>query len=214
MEMLPVLERAQVNSYLSCPAELLQIMLWASYLSRTGADEGGHSWTISGHDQSLELMSKARSFDVRAWAARVRGISAHDDFDSRLHVASAHKAAICLYLHRAVPWRNLLQEQEIDQLTADIIQHLSHIQPGNHLLKSTSWPAFIAGAESRDRRQRVWILEHLSALWEMLPWGYLHTEVEMLTSIWATEKGDCEVGDAQSGWLHQLKSRGKDWIVV
>lgn len=214
MELLPVLERAQVNSYLSCPAELLQIMLWASHLSRSDSMEAGQFSTAYVCEKSLELMQNARSFDVRAWAARVRGISAHDDFESRLHVASAHKSAICLYLHRAVPWRSLLDNEEIAHLTTDIIRHLSHIQPGNHLLKSTSWPAFIAGAETRDRRQRVWILEHLSALWEMLPWGYLHTEVEMLNTIWDAENRDGNSASQDRGWLHQLKCLGKDWIVV
>ncbi|EFR03821.1 acriflavine sensitivity control protein acr-2 [Nannizzia gypsea CBS 118893] len=164
-DVLPLLERAEANSYMSCPAFLLHVMLSASHLSNvekiTGYEE----------EQARYLMERASTFNTNTWAASVQGISSHNDFESRAHVASAHKSAVCLYIHQAVPSANLMDECSRKAMVEDIIGHLSFILPGNLLLKGTSWPTFIAGAESRDPAQRAWIVARLNDLWEILPWA-------------------------------------------
>ncbi|GBF61890.1 acriflavine sensitivity control protein [Trichophyton mentagrophytes] len=205
LDVLPLLERAEANSYMSCPAFLLQIMLSASHLSNLDVI------TCFEEEQAGYLMERARTFNIDAWAASVQGISSHNDFESRVHVASAHKSAVCLYIHQAVPSANLMDDDNRKRIVEDIIGHLSFILPGNLLLKGTSWPTFIAGAESRDPAQRAWIVARLNDLWEMLPWGYVHTAIEMLKAVWAMEDTAAET---TGGWLKKLKGLGNDWIVV
>ncbi|KAF3481384.1 acriflavine sensitivity control protein acr-2 [Arthroderma uncinatum] len=205
LDALPMLERAEANSYMSCPAFLLQIMLSASHLSSLD------KVTTLEEEQAFYLMKRAQSFGIHAWAASVQGISSYNDFDSRVHVATAHKSAVCLYIHRAVPSASLLDKSSIKATINDIIWHLSFILPGNLLLKGTSWPTFIAGAESHDPEQRAWVVARLHALWEILPWGYVHTAIEMLRTTWAAEDLATEL---TGGWLQRLKALGNDWIVV
>ena len=210
MKLLKMLERGEMNSYLSCPAQLLQIILRASLVSRTF----GNSATIPQqlNRYGLQLMNEADSFNVRAWATSVQGITSQNDYESRMHVASAHRSAISLYVNRAVSGGSLLDENDVKRLVADIIHHLSFIRAGNHLLKSTSWPAFIAGVETTDTEQQNWVIEHLAALWGMLPWRYIHTAVEMLGIIWQQSR-------VRSGGIHRsedwrLRFIRNDWIVV
>ncbi|KAF4533954.1 Acriflavine sensitivity control protein acr-2 [Lasiodiplodia theobromae] len=215
---LPLLERAESNSYLSCPAVLLQIMLLASYLS------GGQSTSATEEQQqplSLEaeaaaLLQRAQSFDVHAWAQGVQGISSdHDDFESRVHVASAHKSAICLYIHRAVPTAVLLDGEQTEMLVSDVIGHLALIGRDDNLIKGTAWPTFVAGAETADPARRAWIADRLVMLWRIMLWGYLPTALETLHVIWGTDD-DCPNGEAgvREGWLQKLKRLGIEWMIV
>lgn len=211
-----MLERGELNSYLSCPASFLQTILLASHFSRPVDDFSFDDPKATKNYQlqhGLELMEKVNSFDLSAWAAGVQGLALQNDYRSRLHVASAHRSAICLYINRVVSEGALLDESGVRTLVADIIDHLSRIRPGNHLLKSTSWPTFIAGIETKDPTQQRWAVEHLSALWGMLPWGYLHTAMEMLGMMWQSGKDHSVHGVAErDGWPRHLL--GKDWIVV
>lgn len=211
-----MLERGELNSYLSCPAGFLQVILLASRFSRPVHDPSRDGSQVAGENQiqrCLELMDKVNSFDLSAWAAGVQGLASQNDYRSRLHVASAHRSAICLYINRAVSSGALLDESSVKTLVVDIIDHLSFIRPGNHLLKSTSWPTFIAGIETRDPKQQRWVVEHLSALWGMLPWGYIHTAMEMLAMMWRSDKEHGVNGMIdRKGWPNLLF--GKDWIVV
>lgn len=216
LKLIEMLERGELNSYLSCPAGFLQVILLASHSSRPAKDSpiSDPEMARKNHLQhGLELMEKVNSFDLNAWAAGVQGLALQNDYRSRLHVASAHRSAICLYINRVVSSGALLDETSVKTLVADIIDHLSLIRPGNHLLKSTSWPTFIAGIETKDRVQQQWAVEHLSALWGMLPWGYLHTAMEMLGMMWRSDKDHPgnRVTEGE-GWPRLLS--GKDWIVV
>lgn len=211
-----MLERGELNSYLSCPAGFLQIILLASHFSRSVQDsllnrsQGDSDYQLQ---RGLELMNKVNSFNLSAWAAGVQGLALQNDFRSRLHVASAHRSAICLYINRAVSSGALLDETGVKILVTDIIDHLSHIRPGNHLLKSTSWPTFIAGIEARDSKHQRWAVEHLSALWGMLPWGYIHTAMEMLAMTWRLDlENRANRAIDRENWPRLLF--GKDWIVV
>ena len=208
------LERAEANSYMSCPAALLQIMLSASLLSESDPEEssGKEQLTTDRKTQhARNLMQQAESFDINAWAASVQGISLHNDLESRVHVGLAHKSAVCLYIHRAVPFANLLDEDSVETHVHKITHNLSFILPGDRLLKGTSWPTFIAGAESKDPEQQAWVVERLYILWEALPWGYVHTAIEMLQTIWRMKDPN---GPSATSWLQKFKALGNDWIVV
>ena len=62
-ELLPVIKRVEVNSYLSCPPELLQTILHASLLSyETPCTDGSHSASVA--DQALRLIDEALAFVI------------------------------------------------------------------------------------------------------------------------------------------------------
>ncbi|KAL1959932.1 hypothetical protein VTO42DRAFT_600 [Malbranchea cinnamomea] len=219
VDVLSILERAEANSYMSCPAVLLQIMLSASLLS--GLGDGAalpgpeHLSTAYRAEQAFHLMQKAQSFDVHQWAASVQGVASYGDFEGRVHVALAHRSAVCLYINRAAPFAGLLDEQGVEEHVRTVTRNLSFIRPGDPLHKGTSWPMFIAGAESEDPEQQAWVVEALYMLWETLPWGYVQTAVEMLETIWRLKDSSCNTPAKKAGsWLQEFKALGNDWIVV
>lgn len=217
LNVLPMLERAEANSYMSCPAMLLQIVLSTSHLSdqRRGIiSEEGQDPTNPRIEEASRLMDRTQSFDVHAWARRVQGISSHNDFESRLHIALAHKSAVCLYINRAVPSARLLDKDDIDILVQNIIDNLSSILPGDPLLKGTCWPTFMAGAESEGPERQDWIVTRMYVLWEILPWGYLRNTLGILRTIWGLKDNPDPRAKDADGWLQKLKAMGKEWIVV
>ncbi|KAL1620348.1 hypothetical protein SLS54_006132 [Diplodia seriata] len=215
---LPLLERAESNSYLSCPSVLLQIMLSASYLSSGVHSTPSEASSLA--EEAAALLSRAQAFDIHAWAQGVQGISSQhaDDFESRVHVASAHKSAICLYIHRAVqPTAHLLDAIQIEALVADVIHHLALIGRDDSLIKGTAWPTFVAGAESEEPERRAWVADRLVMLWRIMLWGYLPTALETLQALWSTDGVVCPVDGvrgAKEGWLQKLKRLGIEWMIV
>ncbi|KAK2768720.1 hypothetical protein FQN54_000576 [Arachnomyces sp. PD_36] len=215
---LPMLERSEVNSYMSCPAVLLQVVLSASHLSdQQGSvisEEEDQDPIDNEVEEASRLMEKAQSFDVHAWSARVQGISSHNDFESRLHIALAHKSAVCLYINRAVPSAKLLNYYSIQALVQNIIDNLSSILPGDPLLKGTCWPTFMAGAESESPELQKWVVTRIYVLWEILPWGYLRNTLGILRMIWGLKDNPDPLTRGSDGWLQKMKALGKEWIVV
>ncbi|EOD45031.1 putative acriflavine sensitivity control protein acr-2 protein [Neofusicoccum parvum UCRNP2] len=211
---LPLLKRTESNSYLSCPPMLLQIMLSASYLC--GIDPAqALAEQIPLEEEASTLMQRAQSFDVHAWAQVVQCVTTYEDFESRVHVASAHKSAIRLYIHRAVPSARLLDGAAVEGLVCDIVHHLSCIDCNDNLIKGTSWPTFVAGAESEDPARRAWAADRLRLLWRQMPWGYLSTALETLQVIWGMGALADGAPDASPvGWLQKLKKLGIEWIIV
>lgn len=212
-----MLKRAEANSYLSCPSTLLQVVLSASHLSdQQGGliSEESQNPNKSQSEEAWRLMERAESFDVSAWAECVQGISSHNDFESRLHIAMAHKSAVCLYINRAVPIAKLLDERGIEILVQNIIDNLSPILPGNPLLKGTCWPTFMAGAESVAPERQSWIVSRIHVLWEILPWGYIRTTLDILREIWDLKSNPNPKAKGVDGWLQKMKALEKEWIVV
>lgn len=211
---LPLLERGETNSYLSCPSVLLQIMLSASCLCGVDPASPGEAGQLPMEQEALLLAHRAESFDIAGWARLVQGVSPHDDFESRVHVASAHKSAIRLYIHRAVPSARLLAAGDVEGLVCDIVHHLSLIDVDDNLIKGTSWPTFIAGAESVDPGRRAWAAERLLMLWRLMPWGYISTALETLQVIWGMNGLPDNSEGSPVGWLQKLKNLGIEYIVV
>lgn len=212
-----MLKRAEANSYMSCPSTLLQVVLLASHLSdqqRGLISEAGQNPSNSQAEEAWRLMERAKSFDVSAWAECVQGISSHNDFESRLHIAMAHKSAVCLYINRAVPIAKLLDERGIEILVQNIIDNLSPILPGDPLLKGTCWPTFMAGAECVIPERQSWIVSRMHVLWEILPWGYIRNALQILREIWGLKSNPNPMVQGVDGWLQEMKALEKEWIVV
>ncbi|KKO98116.1 hypothetical protein THAR02_09778 [Trichoderma harzianum] len=210
-ELLPVMKRVEVNSYLSCPPEILHIILVASKLSY---ETPCTDWSLSAADEALALIDEALAFDIPAWADKLRQNPRVQDIDSRIHIASAHRSAACLYILQALPLVRAVRPVDTEFLVGDILGHLGQISVDDPYYKATSWPTFIAGAETRDAEKRTWAMKRLLGIWETCPWGYLFTAIELLKAAW--ELQDANPGSDESGvnWLQGLKGMGIDALIV
>lgn len=208
-ELLPVLKRTEVNSYLSCPSEILQIILSASHLSY---DTPCTDWTLSVADKALMLIDEALEFDIPGWANQLQQVANVTDVGSRIHVASAHRSAVCLYILQAVPLARAVGVVNTDFLVDDILSHLSQISEHDPYFKASSWPTFIAGAGTRDVEKRMWTLTRLMEIWKVCPWGYVFTAIEMLKAIWQMQ--DTQPENEDVNWLRGLKEMGFENLIV
>ena len=210
-ELLPVMKRVEVNSYLSCPPEILQIILIASQLSY---ESPCTDWSLPAADEALALIDQALNFDILAWAEQLQRVPHVTDIESRVHVASAHRSAVCLYILQALPLVRSLRPVDVDFLVDDILQHLSAVGDGDPYFKATSWPTFIAGAETRDAEKRTWTLKRLLAIWEACGWGYIFTAIEMLKATWQLQDAGSPGSAGEVNWLQDLKGLGFDFLIV
>ncbi|KAG5940875.1 hypothetical protein E4U53_007534 [Claviceps sorghi] len=207
-ELLPVIRRVEVNSYLSCPPEILQIILLASQLSY---ETSCHGWSSSAAEQALKLIDEALAFDIPAWADGLRTLPNVSDIESRVHIASAHRSAVCLYILQALPLIRAVRPVDTMFLVGDILGHLEQIDERDPYFKATSWPMFIAGAETRDAEKRAWAMARMFSIWEICPWGYIFTAMEMLKATWQMQ--DSGTGSGVN-WLRDLKDMGFDCLIV
>ncbi|KAG5955509.1 hypothetical protein E4U57_003397 [Claviceps arundinis] len=209
-ELLPIIKRVEVNSYLSCPPELLQTILHASLLSyETPCTDGSHSASVA--DQALRLIDEALAFDISSWADRLRELPNVSDIDSRIHIASAHRSAVCLYILQALPVVRTVRPIDTMVLVGDIFGHLGQIDDRDPYFKATSWPLFIAGAETREADHRAWAMSRMFAIWEICPWGYIFKAIKMLRATWQIQ--DSGAGSGVS-WLRDLKDMGFEYLIV
>ncbi|KAM3515660.1 hypothetical protein MY11210_000638 [Beauveria gryllotalpidicola] len=208
-ELLPVLKRTEINSYLSCPSEILQIILKASQLS---CETPCTDWNLTAADQALMLIREVLDFNIPAWATQLQQASNVTDVESRIHVASAHRSAVCLYIFQALPLARAVQVVDTKTLVDDILNHLSQIGKADPYFKASSWPTFIAGAETRDAEKRTWTLTRLMEIWGVCPWGYVFTAIEMLKATWQMQ--DTRPEDEDVNWLQGLKAMEFKSLIV
>ncbi|KAK2468208.1 hypothetical protein H9L39_19854, partial [Fusarium oxysporum f. sp. albedinis] len=207
-QFLPVMKRVELTSYLSYPPDILNIILSASELSREVP------WTdqaLGMVDKAIALIDQALAVDIPAWADYLRQHSLIEDLDSRVHLAAAHRTAACQYILQALPLVRSMRSIDTDLLLNDVLSHLAAIDENDPYFKASSWPTFIAGAETRDPEKRTWILTRLLSIWEVCPWGYLFTAVEMLKATWAMQDTR---GSENVNWLHDLRGMGFENLIV
>ncbi|EHK50284.1 uncharacterized protein TrAtP1_007354 [Trichoderma atroviride] len=210
-ELLPVMKRVEVNSYLSCPPEILRIILVASKLSY---ETPFTDWSLSAANEALTLIDEALAFDIPAWADKLRQNPQVQDIESRIHIASAHRSAVCLYILQALPLVRAVRPVDTEFLVGDILGNLGQISVDDPYYKATSWPTFIAGAETRDTEKRTWAMKRLLGIWETCPWGYLFTAIELLKAAWELQDTRGSNGEISSNWLQGLKERGFEYLIV
>ncbi|KAL5323757.1 hypothetical protein ACEPPN_008298 [Leptodophora sp. 'Broadleaf-Isolate-01'] len=218
-ETFSLLQDAEGNHCSSMPAILLQVIQAGSRVFQQHyANHHPRLCNASEiHEQLLLLLSTARSFDASVWATILQVRSPVSDIHHRKLVASAHRTAVCVYLYRIhlslCPDVELAYDLEL--LAAEIIGHLSIIQPSDALFTATTWPAFIAGAETNDSSRQAWAMRRFQELWEVEPWGLMRGAIDVLDQIWAEKRDAAVVGKRQNeNWLVNLKARGDDWLII
>jgi len=77
----------------------------------------------------------------------------------RSHIASDRKVAVCIYITRAASLSSQAADldDDLESLVSYVIHHLSSITYDGGLFKATSWPTFIAGAETKDLASQEWV---------------------------------------------------------
>ncbi|KAK5988071.1 Acriflavine sensitivity control protein acr-2 [Cladobotryum mycophilum] len=211
-ELMPVMKRVEANSYLSCPPEILHIILKASQLSYEAPCT---DWSLSAADKALALIDEALAFDIPEWAQRLQRNHNVSDIDSRMHIASAHRSAVCLYILQALPLVRSVRPVDTEFLVGDILTNLGQISEADPYFKATSWPTFIAGAETRDAERRTWAMKRLLGIWEICPWGYIFTAIEMLKATWEMQDANHRAnGETATNWLKGLQGMGFDYLIV
>lgn len=169
---LSLLQDAEGNHCSSFPTILLQLIRAGAQLSQPNHQSSPlHSSTGSNQPQALLLLSAAQSFDPFAWATTLQPRSPATDLLHRTHIASAHRAAVRIYLSRVLlslyPTTQLSHNSK--SMVADTLTHLSFICLSDALFTATPWPAFIAGAETNDGASQEWVARRFQELWEVEP---------------------------------------------
>ncbi|KAF2489033.1 hypothetical protein BU16DRAFT_496889, partial [Lophium mytilinum] len=178
-----LLHDAEGNHCSSFPVILLQLIRDGAQLSQSNHPSSPlYPSTVSKQQQALLLLYTAQSFNPLTWATNIQARSPATDLLHRTHVASAHRAAVCIYLSRVLlslhPTIQL--SYDVESLVEDIITHLSFICPSDPLFTATTWPAFIAGAETHDHARQELVATRFQELWEVEPWGLIRGALGVL----------------------------------
>lgn len=231
-----IIDRTEANSYHSCPAQFLLLILRISRLAHCVSTNEHATPTAAEMDTFLEFLAEAQAFAPAAWAIRISTANAHiravDEMEisMRTAIASAYQAAVSLYVLLSAPGleehvraRPLIKPENCSSLpmipttkdlAATIHGHLSVIPYWYPLFKYTTWPVFMVGVEAATPESRTWILNRLTLMWEECPWGMMKSAMDTLTEIWQfrDELNATDVTDRN--WLIQLKNLGHDFLIV
>lgn len=214
----PILKYAETNNYLSCPAPLLRIMLYAFEIPDT-REQSSYVDVLRIEDEVKVLLQAALSFDPVSWAMTFQPASPDENLESRIRIASAHRAAVCLYVARVLPDTSPLVHpssssalMNLQTMATEIVHHVSHLNRGEQVFKSITWDLFLAGAETDIPEQRTWIMETLDELWEVMYWGYVRTVKEVLQMIWGF-KDRAALGE-NICWVDEIKRMGTDLLIA
>ena len=212
-----LLKDAEGNNCLSCPAILLQILQAGAHLLRTKQGSSTMEWTTGyKEEQVLLLLQAAQCFDALAWATALQRTSPHNDLAYRAHIASAHRAAVCIYLSRVLLSISSTTElnHNLESLVSEVVFHLSFIRLGNALFKATTWPTFIAGAETEDPRQKAWVVARLREIWKVEPWGLIRGALGVLELVWHRRNASMQGGASTVDWVQDMRTLGADWLIL
>ncbi|KAK0736372.1 fungal-specific transcription factor domain-containing protein [Apiosordaria backusii] len=217
-DLFSVLRRAEAHSYHCCPPVMLEAILATSRLF--------HDHLSAPEDKvkrALELLSRAKKFDVVDWVYAIQGLSLEqDDLSVRVSLARAHRAAACLYILLCVP--DALEPLgliSLEPLVMELRGYIAEVPLDHVLLKGLVWPVFMAGAQTNEASQRVWYAERLESVWAknpwICPWGYIRTAIEMMKEIWEARDAMEMAGLEDLGgwnWLAAMKSRREQCLIV
>lgn len=212
-----LLQVAEANSCVSCPAALLQLIRCGAYLSQIRHDNSTSKWTAGHKEEQVRLLLQtAESFNSFTWAATLQPLSPCRDLEYRSHVASAHQAAVRIYLSRILLSISSTSEleQDLESLVSEVIGHLSQIPPDHALFKATVWPTFVAGAEATDPRQQAWVVTRLGDLWDAEPWGLIRSALGLLQIVWQRRNAATQGCGFALDWIQDIRGLGADWLIL
>ena len=207
LDMASILRKAELYSFHCSPPELLEIVHSTSRLCREIASKTPGEKHLA---RAAALMHGATSFKVRDWVEGIPNLSQHDDPEGRITIASAHQAAVRLYILVAIPGAtSVYGPVSADALVADIVRHLSSLPIDHMLLKGSVWPTFLAGAQTDDPATREWCIDRLQSVWLsnpwVCPWGYVKTAMQIMRRIWKARDRVVARDKTPMNWVHMLQ---------
>ncbi|KAF1962288.1 hypothetical protein CC80DRAFT_462308 [Byssothecium circinans] len=218
IELEPILRYAETNNYLSCPSPLLRVMIRSFELPDT-RESMAHELASDVQERVGELLVAALAFNPVQWAKDFEPASPLENLEHRMRIASAHRAAVCIYLVRVLPCTNPLLDPSSDTalvsltgLADEIVFQLSHLKPTDIMFKSISWALFLAGAESEDPAQRAWIMNTMDEWYNLMYWGYIRTVKKILEAIWSCKDKAAEGAD--NCWIDEVREMGYDMLIA
>jgi hypothetical protein len=208
---LSLLQDAEGNHCSSFPAVLLELVRTGANLSRDGTAFNSIQARLK---QALWLLHAAQSFDPLAWADKVQHQSPKADRVPRAYLATAHRAAVCIYLTRIFRALDPIAElpRTFESLAADSVVNLSFIGPSDALFTATAWPTFVTGTETKDPVVQAWAVDRFQKLWQVEPWGLIRGALGLMEAIWQQKVQKAPGGD--DDWILDLRSKGVDWLIV
>ncbi|KAI0965839.1 fungal-specific transcription factor domain-containing protein [Xylaria arbuscula] len=234
-----ILTRTEANSYHSCPAYLMGIVLRGARITQYLRTSGSRSPASARMDAYLHLLKEAEAFDVRDWAAGVSthtrdmlGVMNEHELRLRCHIAATYRAAVCLYILLVAPGlpAEIRRRARLggdsdppslpttEDLAATIFQQLSFIPKTSPLFKYTLWPVFLTGVDAVSDTHRLWVLERMCAMRDLCPWGFLTSAMETLAEIWKLRDGMIEHDIERAGMLKEISEESQvdddssDWL--
>ncbi|KAI0514654.1 fungal-specific transcription factor domain-containing protein [Xylaria bambusicola] len=237
-----ILSRTEANSYHSCPAFLMGIVLRVARITQYLKTSNDLPPAATRMDAYLQLLQEAESFDIQAWAAGVSarmfsilGAVNEHELRSRCHIAATYRAAVCLYILLVAPGlpaeirrrtrlgigdpASFPSLPTTEDLAATIFQQLSFIPKTSPLFKYTLWPVFLTGVDAVTDTHRLWVVERMCAMRDLCPWGFLTSAMETLAEIWKLRdsaiKGDNKHEAGSPGEIteaDEMDDDGSDWL--
>lgn len=170
---------------------------------------------IEQEEKLKSLVQRTLAFDPAVWLSTIKPVSSLDDPEKRFHIASAHRSAVCIYLARFIPYKHPLLDPSSGQaimslasLATDIVYHISYITPKDGFFKSLNWPLFLAGAETDDPAERVFIAHTLDTIYDLMRWGYIQTNKKILETIWELK------AHGIACWVTEVTRNGTELLIV
>ena len=215
-----LLRDAEGNHCSSFPAVLLQLLQAGTRLSHPSCPT---SLQIK-QSKLFLLVCAARSFDPLTWATELQPRSPSADLQQRNLVARGHKAAVTIYLSRLLLSLYPTAKPSCDfvALVDEVIGSISQIRKHDALFTATTWPAFIAGAETDTAEKQELVVVRFRELWEVEPWGLMRGALRTLETIWLIKKRGAQ--DEKSylpgqrlrdgDWIRCLRETGVNWLIL
>ncbi|KAL4754378.1 hypothetical protein BDW72DRAFT_190240 [Aspergillus terricola var. indicus] len=219
------LTRAETTSYISLPTTLLRILFRACELSNLVSvstmlndQNTDYSSILS---QAHTLLQTTKSFDAHAWALSLERSPDSARTLSRIHAALAHQNALLTYICRSVDSiaSPAALGENTETLVTNIITHLSFVGSTDPIFVATTWPTFIAGAETDNPVYRRWAVDRLAEFWRLMPWGYVRTAIEVMETTWRLRdeaRARVRAGEVlkRESWIQQLKELERYWLIA
>lgn len=221
---LSLLQDAEGNHCSSFPTQLLRILQAGTLLVPANSPTTQPHCSQSARAETRALFDAAHCFDPCAWASALQQRSPVADLEQRVHVASAHKAAVCIYIARLLLLLGHTAELPVDieTLLSTGIGHLSQVGGKSPFFAATAWTSFVVGAEMTDSERRSWAVDRFNNLWEVEPWGSLREAITVLQLLWeeqdemilSNEARPHDDAQVDFNWIRRLRDLNVHWLVI
>ncbi|KAH7153633.1 fungal-specific transcription factor domain-containing protein [Dactylonectria macrodidyma] len=201
---LEALRQSENQTWVGCPAELLQLLSEMNYLRSIPQTDAERP------QMARSLCDMLLRFSPSRWAKQFPD---QQHRQSRFHLAHAYKAAVEVYASYIVGRlldQPYLSRPYIRHLIEPAICHMLAIPHDDFHLKSLVWPAFVIGAETQDIESRKMLQTLFQHIWVMSCCYNARSASDMLEAIWSRSTSEC----ADITWLDYVWNQEESWLFL